>query len=119
LAQPSLAQTINYLMLADQRLIEPVGILRNIETYIMGISTSVDFELIDLVNGMPTYPTLVGRPWGRQMKENISLEKDRIKLKGNGRKIIIPLDPNEGKPGSESLDEYQKTICLYQIFNEQ
>jgi hypothetical protein len=32
------------------------------------------------------------------MKENISLEKEKIKLKGNGRKIIIPLDPNEGKP---------------------
>jgi hypothetical protein len=29
------------------------------------------------------------------MKVYISLEKDRIKLKGNGRKIIIPLDQRE------------------------
>jgi hypothetical protein len=42
------------------------------------------------------------------MKENISLENDRIKLKGNGRKIIIPLDLSEWKPWSESLDEDQE-----------
>jgi hypothetical protein len=32
------------------------------------------------------------------MNANISLKKDRIKLRGSGRKIIIPLDHNEGKP---------------------
>jgi hypothetical protein len=31
------------------------------------------------------------------MKETISLERDRVKLKGNDRKIVIPLDPKEGK----------------------
>jgi len=30
----------------------------------MGIQTPVDFEIIDLVEGMPTYTTLVGCPWG-------------------------------------------------------
>jgi hypothetical protein len=43
------------------------------------------------------------------MQKNMSLEKDKIKLKGNGRKIIIPLDPNEGKPWSESLDKDHET----------
>jgi hypothetical protein len=32
------------------------------------------------------------------MKETISVERDRIKLKGSRRKIIIPMDPKEGKP---------------------
>jgi len=67
----------------------------------MGILTQVDFEVIDLVEGIPTYVTLVGWPWGQKMKENISLEKYRIKLKGDGRKIIIPLDLKEGKPWIE------------------
>jgi hypothetical protein len=53
------------------------------------------------------------------MKATISLERDRIKLKGSGRKIIIPLDPKEGKPWMESWDEDQEAICLYQINNEQ
>lgn len=68
---------------------------------------------------MPAYVELVSRPWGRQMKANISLEKDRVKLKGNGRKIIIPLDPSERKPWSEPLDEDHEVRCLYQIINEQ
>ena len=59
----------------------------------MGIPTSVDFKVINLVEGIPTYAALVGRPWGRRMKATISLEIDRIKLKGSGRKIITPLDP--------------------------
>ena len=53
------------------------------------------------------------------MKATISLERDRIKLKGSGRKIIIPLDPKEGKPWMESWDEDQEAIFLYQINNEQ
>jgi hypothetical protein len=67
----------------------------------MGIPTLVNFEVIDLVKGMPAYVALVGRPSTQKMKANIFLEKGRIKLKGNERKIIIPLDPNEGKPWSE------------------
>jgi hypothetical protein len=64
LGWPSLSPTLNYLKLADQRLIEPIGILRNVETQIMGIPTYVDFEVIDLVEGMSAYATLVGWPWG-------------------------------------------------------
>jgi hypothetical protein len=52
----------------------------------MGIPIEVDFEFIDLVKGVPTYATLVNRLWGQKMKVNISLEKNRIKLKGDGRK---------------------------------
>jgi hypothetical protein len=36
------------------------------------------------------------------MKETISLERDRIKIKGNGMKIIIPLNPREGNPWTKS-----------------
>jgi hypothetical protein len=65
LGRPSLALTLNYLKIADQRLIEPIGILRNVETQIRGIPTSTDFEVIDLVEGMSAYATLISRPWGR------------------------------------------------------
>ena len=61
----SLVPMMNYLKLANQRLIEPIGILRNVDTQITGVSTSVDFEVINLVKGMPTYATLVDWPWGR------------------------------------------------------
>jgi hypothetical protein len=49
LGQPSLTPTLNYLNLVDQILIDPIGILRNVETHIMGRPILVDFEVIDLV----------------------------------------------------------------------
>lgn len=64
----------------------------------MGISIKIDFKVIEPKEGSKSYPSLVGRPWAIKMKANISLEKDRIKLKGQGKKAIIPLDPKEGAP---------------------
>ena len=49
------------------------------------------------------------------MKANISLEKDRIKIKGQGKKIIITLDPKEGKPWEEPNDSEDKVRQLYKI----
>ena len=49
------------------------------------------------------------------MKANISLEKHRIKLKGQGKKIIIPLDPKEGAPWEEPDDSKDKVRKLYKI----
>ena len=43
------------------------------------------------------------------MKANISLEKDRIKLKGQGKKVIIPLDPKEGATWEE-LDNSETKV---------
>ena len=49
------------------------------------------------------------------MKDNISLEKDRIKLKGQGKKIIISLDPKEGTPWEEPDDTEEKVGQLYKF----
>ena len=49
------------------------------------------------------------------MKSNISLEKDRIKLKGQGKKVIIPLDPKERAPWEEPDDLEAKVRQLYKI----
>jgi len=53
------------------------------------------------------------------MKVNISLEKYRIKLKGNNKKIIIPLDPCEGKPLVDSTNEEAKIKKLYQVLHDE
>ena len=70
----------------------------------MGIPIITGFKIIEPKEGSHSYPSLVGRPWERKIKANISLEKDRIKLKGNGKNIITPLDPKEGKPWEEPDD---------------
>ena len=46
--------------LADQGLIEPIGVWKNVDTTIKGISTKVDFEIIDPKEGSSSFPALVG-----------------------------------------------------------
>ena len=62
------------------------------------ILIKVDFEIIDPKEGSNSFPALVGFPWGRKMKAYISLDKERIKLKGNEQKVIVPFHPSQGEP---------------------
>ena len=81
LGRPKLEKFDYYLKLADQGLVEPLGNWKYVETYIMGIKTRIEFEVIDPKQGTSSYPTLIGRPWERKMRANISLDKDRLKTK--------------------------------------
>lgn len=101
--------------MADQGLIAPISVLKQAETSIMGITTIVDYEVIDILDEEHTYPTFVGRPWGRRMKASISLEKGRIKIKGKGKRVIIPLDPIKEKGWEEMDDDDINTRRLYQV----
>ena len=105
MGRPCLVRSHNYLKLADQGLIEHIGVLKSTNTIIVGIWKTVDYDVIDLVEGMTPYPTLVDQPWGWKMKVTISLEKDIINLKRQGKRIIIPLNSKDGKPWSEPCDE--------------
>ena len=77
LGRPRLYELGIYLKLADQGLIEPIGFWRKVHMTIKGISTKVDFEIIDPKEGSSSFPALVGQPWGRKMKASISLDKER------------------------------------------
>ena len=98
LGRPRLYESGIYLKLADQGLIERIRVWRNVNTTIKGISTKVNFEIIDLKEGSSYFAALVGRPWGRKMKASISLDKERIKLNGNRQKVIVPIHPSQGEP---------------------
>ena len=115
LGRPQLHESDVYIRLADQGIIAPIGILRQAETSIMGLTTVIDYEVIDLKDEQYSYPALVGRPWGRRMKASISLEKDRIKIKGKGKRVIIPLDPAQGKAWEEVDDTNVDARRLYQV----
>ena len=53
LGRPRLYELGIYLKLADQSLIEPIGVWKNVDTTIKGISTKVNFEIIDPKEGFP------------------------------------------------------------------
>ena len=76
LGRPLIYESRIYLILADQGLIEPIAVWRNVDTTIKGILTKVNFEIIDPKEGSISFPVLVGRPWGIKMKASISLDKE-------------------------------------------
>ena len=51
------------------------------------------------------------------MKASISLDKERIKIKGNGQKVIVPIHPSQVEPWIEPIDEEVNIWQLYQIQN--
>jgi len=59
MGKPKLTRSKNFLKLMDQRFVKPVSMLRRMEIVIMGIPTLVDFEVINLEKGIPTYSELV------------------------------------------------------------
>ena len=79
--------------------------------------TKFDFEIIDPKEGSSSFPALVGQSWGRKMKASIFLDKEQIKLKGNGQKFIVPIHPSQGEPWTEPIDEEVDVRQLYQIQN--
>ena len=53
------------------------------------------------------------------MKALISLDKERIKLKGNGKKFIVPFHPSQGEPWTKRIDEEVDIRQLYHIQNNE
>ena len=51
------------------------------------------------------------------MKASISLDKEWIKLKGNGHKFIVPINPTQGQPWTKPIDEEVNVKQRYQIHN--
>ena len=60
ISRPQLLESGIYIRLADQGLIAPIGVLKKAETSIMGITTIINYEVIDIQDEQHTYPTLVG-----------------------------------------------------------
>ena len=100
-------------------MIKPIRFWRNVDTTIKVILTKFNFEIIDPKEGSSSCPTLVGQPWGRKMKASISLDKERIKLKGNEQKVIVCIHPSQGEPWTEPIDEEVDIRQLYKIQNNE
>ena len=60
LGRPRLYDSGIYLELANQGLIKPIEVWRNVDTTIKRILTKVDFEIIDPNKGSSSFPMLVG-----------------------------------------------------------
>ena len=85
---------------------------------IEGVSTLVDFEVIDIVDDNNPYLTLLGIDWVTDMNGVINLNKRNMIFEKKSLRIIVPLNPIEGSCYIEPIHDYESDDdldCIYKI----
>ena len=75
MGKPTLEWSPIQLRLANQQKIVPLGRLPSVSVDIDGVSTSEDFEVIEIIDDSNPYPTLLGIEWEVDNDAVINLKK--------------------------------------------
>ena len=57
----------------------------------------VDFEVINIVDDMNAYPSLMGIDWAIDNQTMINFKKRILSFKDNEMRLVSPIDPLEGQ----------------------
>lgn len=118
MGKPKLKWSPIQLIMENQQKIVPLGRLSGITTDIEGVHTTIDFEVIEIVDDNNPYPTLLGQGWEFSNMAIINLKKRKIIFERNIMRVIVPLDPLEGARYTEPVkEEYNEADIdnIYQI----
>ena len=63
MGDPTLGYSTFQLKLANQHRVIPIGSLKGVTVDLDGVSTKVDFKVIEIVDGTTPYPTFLGLDW--------------------------------------------------------
>ena len=81
--------------MADQRRIQPLGILRRQEVSVVGLSFKANFVVLKIPSKCGSYPMMLGRrPWFRTAKLKQDWETDEVVLNQCKRSIKIKMGSN-------------------------
>ena len=94
----------------------PLGIFLSLPIDIDGVSTLADFEVIEIIDDNNPYLALLGIEWEMENAAVINLKKRHMTFEGKGLRVIIPLDPSQGKRYTETLKDEDQDV-LDQIYN--
>ena len=103
--------------LANQEKVLPIGRLSNFLVDVEGLHTFVDFEVINIVNGMNPYPALLGIDWAIDNQTIINFKKRIISFKYKEMRVVSPIDPLEGQRYVEPIYNEGQGEYLDQIYN--
>jgi hypothetical protein len=81
-----------------------------------GVGTFVDFEVIEIVDEICPYPTLLGIDWAFNNYTIVDLKKRRMMFEGDGIRVIAPLDPDEGPRYTKPIREEDRAYELDNIY---
>jgi hypothetical protein len=90
------------------------GRLEHVLVDIDGVRTFVDFKVIEIVNDSCPYLMLLGIDWAFNNSTIVDLNKRRMMFEGDGLRVIVPLDPDEGPIYTEPIRE---EYCAYMLEN--
>jgi hypothetical protein len=93
LGKPRLTYSPIQFRMENQYCIFPIGTLENVEIYIVGVKTVVEFEVIEIMGDKDPYPALLGIDWAYDTYAVIDLKKDTMTFEAEGIKVVQPLDP--------------------------
>jgi hypothetical protein len=75
----------------------PIGRLKGVIVDPDGVRTKTYFEVIEIVDGTTSYPTLPGLDWEFYSQAIINLKTRKITFESGEYRVISPLDPSKGE----------------------
>jgi hypothetical protein len=103
------------LRMANQQAVSPFGRLEHVPMDIR-VRTFVDFEVIEIVDDSCPYPALLGIDWAFNNSTVVDLKKRRMTFEGDGLRVIVPLDLDEGRRYTKPIREEDRTYELENIY---
>jgi hypothetical protein len=116
MGKPKLIISPIRLRIANQQVVSPFGILERVPVDIDGVRMFADFEMIEIVDDLCPYPTLLGIDWAFNNSTVVDLKKIRTMFEGDGIRVIAPLDPDEGQRYIEPIKEEDRAHELENIY---
>ena len=103
MGKPTLAWSPIQLTLANQQRIVPLGRFLSVQIDIAGVSTVVEFEVIEIIYDNNPYPALLGIEWAMENAAVIDLKKRHMTFEGRDLRVILPLNPSQGERYTKPL----------------
>ena len=104
------------LRMENQKNIFPLRRLPSVAVNIEGVHTTIDFEVIQIIDDSNLYPTLLGLDWAFDNMAIINLKKGHVIFEGNNMRVIVPLDPSEGVRYIELIKEVYCVVDIENIY---
>jgi hypothetical protein len=116
LGKPKLVYSPMQLRMENQYCIFPVERLENVEIDVVGVKTTTEFEVIELMGDTDPYPALLRIYWEYDNYAIIDIKRDTMKFEEDGIKIFQPLDPCLGPRYVEQVDHNMDSEALDQLY---
>jgi len=102
--------------MVTQQKIFPMGRFQGVRVDTEGVSTQVDFEVIEIIDDSNPYLVFLGIDWATHMNGVINLKKKKMIFEKKSLRVVVPLDPIEGARYTELVRDDDSDCCNMHFF---